>query len=275
MWIKNGTGYLYYDSNQGSDFTFPDKSINSSKSAAGHTLLQIYKSTNVGYAMYDDEEPDKYKDFYDAHSKGTVGYDSTSGFWLVHSVPKYPPYYKERIYYYPNSGREYGQSMLCMSLPLSEINSAGRQFQTTGPHFYNFSMPDSLKDTLPNLYDATVNKKQIPVPSSHIATLKSKGGMEFTSFAKSKKFGKDLYAGLVSPSLKKSLLAETWVFEEKNRLQLCCVPEETHCPYNVYNVKYLNFSEEVHFKSCYDHSKWAVALDKSTLCIGDINRRVS
>ena len=225
--------------------------------------------------MYNDEEPNKYKDFHDAHSKGTVGYDCSSGFWLVHSVPKYPPYYKDKYYYYPESGREFGQSMLCMSLPLSEINTAGRQFQTVGPHFYNFSMPDSLRDKLPELYQATVNKKQICDPTSRIASLTSKGGMKFTSFAKSKRFGKDLYAGLVSPSLKKSLLVETWVFKEYNRLNVCCVPEEAYCQYNVYNVRELKFNDVVYFKVHYDHSKWAFALDMSTLCVGDINRKVS
>ena len=223
--------------------------------------------------MYNDEEPDKYKDFRDAHSKGTVGYDSTSGFWLVHSVPRYPPFYNEGQYSYPYSGREYGQSMLCMSLPLSEINTAGKQFQTTGPHFYNFSMPESLRDKLSDLYQATASKKQLPDPSSRIATLTSKGGLEFTHFAKSKTFGKDLYAGLVSPSLKKSLLAETWIRGDK--VTACCVPEETHCQNNVYNVQELNFTKEINYTETKDHSKWAVALDNSTLCIGDINRMVS
>ena len=136
-------------------------------------------------------------------------------------------------------------------------------------------MPESLRDKLSDLYQATASKKQLPDPSSRIATLTSKGGLEFTHFAKSKTFGEDLYAGLVSPSLKKSLLAETWVFKEEMRLNICCMAEETPCRYNVYNVKELKFSEEVYFKSHYDHSKWAVALDKSTLCVGDINRRVS
>ena len=272
--IKEGRSYLYYDSNRYGSFLHSDKSIDSPTNAVSYTLSQVYDSAgNVGYAMYSDEPPGKKAGVNYAHSKGTVGYDSTSGFWLVHSVPRFPPYYNERIYYYPKSGWDNGQSMLCMSLPLSEINSVGRQFQTTRPYFYSLSMPNSLKDTLPNLYDATVNKKQIHYPSSRIATLKSMGGMEFTSFAKSKTFGKDLYAGLVSPSLKKSLLAETWIRTDK--VTLCCEPEETHCQYNVYNVNYLKFNKEVSYKETKDHSKWAVALDKSTLCIGDINRMVS
>ena len=131
-------------------------------------------------------------------------------------------------------------------LPLSEINTAGRQLQTTGPHFYDFVMPDSLRDTLPDLYHVTVNKENIYNPSFRIATLISKGGVKFTSFVKSKTFGKDLYAGLVSPRLKKSLLTETWIRGDK--VTACCVPEETHCQNNVYNVQELNFNKEVYYK---------------------------
>ena len=271
--FTEGTGYLYYDSKQYGSFTASDKSISSSTSAVGYTLSQIYDSTaNVGYAFYNNETPNGHKYGSDAHSKGVVGYDSESGFWFVHSVPEFPPKKKES-YKYPNSGVIYGQSMLCMSLPLSEINTAGRQFQTVGPKLYDFYMPDSLRDILPDLYDVTVNHKRTYNPTSRIATLTSKGGIEFTSFAKSKNFDKDLYAGLVSPSLRKSLLVETWIRTEK--ISKCCEPEELHCPYDVYNVNWVKFNEEVSYHETKDHSKWAVALDKSTLCIGDINRMVS
>ncbi|KAI6657001.1 hypothetical protein LOD99_16302 [Oopsacas minuta] len=270
-WIVEGTGYLYFDSHQGSKLYFPDKSINSLNSAPGYTLSQLYKSSgSVGYAMYNDETPDATKDSTDAHSKGVVAYDSNSGFWLVHSVPSFPPY-AGKSYSYPESGEIYGQSMLCMSLSLSNINTVGRQFQTNGPNFYNFSMPSSLISSLPDLYQATVNKKRVSVPSYNIATLTSMGGMRFTSFAKAKEFNKDLYSMLVAPKLQKSLLVETWIRGDKACDCSVCEPHNM-CNYVVDDVNYVNFTEEVQYVETKDHSKWAVSKDKTTICIGDINR---
>ena len=272
-WIKEGTGYLYLDSENSGKFILPDKSINDSRSSAGHTLSQIYNSSpeSVGYAMYNDEEPDETKDFMRAHSKGVVSYDSSSGFWLVHSVPKYPPY-SNSSYSYPWSGTVYGQSMLCMSLPLIGINKAGRQFQTNGPHFYNYSMPESLQSQLQDLYDATKYNKTVNGTDFNIEMLITTGGNDFTSFAKSEFFEKDLYASLVSLTLKKPLLVESWV---RGDVVPSCCPPSPNCSYDVYDVETLSFGGIMNFTEKQDHSKWAVADDKSTLCIGDINRMVS
>ena len=223
----------------------------------------------VGYAMYNDEDPNGTDDSDRAHSKGVVSYDSSSGFWLVHSVPKYPPY-PNSSYSYPSSGTTYGQSMLCMSLTLDGINKAGIQFQTNGPHFYKYSMPESLQSNLQDLYDATKFNKTVNGTDSNIEKLTTMGRKYFTSFAKSRSFDKDLYSALVAPTLRKSLLVESWIRGEV--VSSCCPP---NCYYAVYNVATLRIGDIMNFTETQDHSKWAVADDKSTLCIGDINRMVS
>ena len=62
-------------------------------------------------------------------------YDKTEGFWLIMSIPHFPP---ERAsgFSYPHSGKVYGQSILCVSLPYSSIEEVGN---------YNmFQIPSSL-----------------------------------------------------------------------------------------------------------------------------------
>ena len=270
-YMRDGTGYLYYDETQGSTMLFPNKPINSSMSAPGYTLSQIYGSKTVGYAMYNDELPDGNKLSDLAHSKGVVGYDSTCGFWLIHSVPRFPPLASES-YSYPESGTIFGQSMLCVSLSLTGINTTGRQFQTNGPRFYDFSMPKSLIAVLPSLYNVTKLNITISNPPYHKVQLVSMGGMVFKSLAKSKEFGMDLYANLVAPALQKSLYVETWI----RGLEACncsvCFPPK--CDYVIDNINYVNFGYDLVYNSTRDHSKWAVTKDKSFLCIGDINRMV-
>ncbi|CAJ0915910.1 unnamed protein product, partial [Mesorhabditis belari] len=52
------------------------------------------------------------------HTKGTLFFDGQTGVWLVHSVPKFPP---PDHYQYPDSGTDYGQTMLCMTFTYAQL----------------------------------------------------------------------------------------------------------------------------------------------------------
>jgi len=56
---------------------------------------------------------------------GDVCFDKTSGFWLVHSVPNFPPNASDG-YSYPDSGTVFGQTFLCVTYEYSELNAIGR-----------------------------------------------------------------------------------------------------------------------------------------------------
>ena len=64
--------------------------------------------------MYTDETPSG--STYDSygHTKGDVGFDSTSGFWLIHSTPRWPNA-PPSTYNFPENEKDYGQSFLCMT----------------------------------------------------------------------------------------------------------------------------------------------------------------
>merc|ERR1712048_813520 len=51
--------------------------------------------SELNYAMYNDEHPNGKKSTSWAHSNGVIGFDGTSGFWLTHSMPKWPPMLKD------------------------------------------------------------------------------------------------------------------------------------------------------------------------------------
>ncbi len=59
------------------------------------------------------------------HTKGVLAVDKKSGFWLVHSVPKFPTPYAQS--YKWNASETYGQTFLCLSLSQDQVNSAARQ----------------------------------------------------------------------------------------------------------------------------------------------------
>jgi hypothetical protein len=115
---------------------------------------------DVAFLMYNDETPDGTEHFGRAHQKGmlqkfkkiqaqakiwqgatralsnlmirnffpgVVAFDDKQGFWLVHSVPKFPPKAKYG-FGYPESGHRYGQMFLCISLNGSHFNAIGELY---------------------------------------------------------------------------------------------------------------------------------------------------
>lgn len=48
--------------------------------------------------------------------------DNKEGFWLIHSVPHFP---QTREYIFPKTGTVYGQSFLCVSLDIINLNKVG------------------------------------------------------------------------------------------------------------------------------------------------------
>lgn len=77
--------------------------------------------------MYNDQDPRIPIVFliYGGHTKGIVGADSTGGFWLVQSVPKYPSR-STKGYQYPKTGFSHGQSALCITLTPESLNLVGK-----------------------------------------------------------------------------------------------------------------------------------------------------
>lgn len=82
----------------------------------------------IMWIVYNDAPTNGNTTFTLGHSKGTVVADSSSGFWLVHSVPHFPqlPYQNNNSYTYPKTGVKYGQSFLCMSMTAQVLDKVGQ-----------------------------------------------------------------------------------------------------------------------------------------------------
>jgi hypothetical protein len=88
-------------------------------------LILHFRLQNIFYAFYNDEHPNGTVSFTRGHTKGVLAFDGNSGFWLIHSVPHFPPPVSEG-FSYPHSGRMYGQSALCVQLSASDLNELGK-----------------------------------------------------------------------------------------------------------------------------------------------------
>lgn len=232
------------------------------------------------FAAYNDEHPAGKTDFNRGHMKGLMAFDDISGFWLIHSVPKFPLTLNGTTYSYPNSGRVYGQSFLCITFSSASLDDIGIQLIFGQPSFYDKFIPPSFEQLYPNLAKALAKKsrtkgsRKSKSPTSSMKKLQSLKGQSFISFYKNNKFGHDLYDNFVAPELDSSFYVETWNHCSSPD---CNLPSDCSHSNKVFNVRSLNV-DKFSFNTTNDHSKWAVSdskSDASWICIGDINRQES
>ncbi|XP_014206980.1 plancitoxin-1 [Copidosoma floridanum] len=300
--IKNGAAYLYMHSNNyNNGWTLSDKDIGSKESIPAYTLAPFYdkkQSKDFMWILYNDQPPNKPSIMYNGHTKGAVMVNEHKGFWLIHSVPNFPPEPEHGVqsnrqkkendvndaeaskskvnnlpvgeYNYPSSGKVNGQSFMCISTIGNHFDTIGKQLMYNQILVFKKNLPKDISDKYTVLTDAANEKKIKKEPYNNSVNFYSTGGMEFKSFAKSSKWARDLYDDFVAPELNTDLYAETWL-NGRGRL-----PSECNAS-SVYNVQLVYLSiAKVEFKSSHDHSKWAVSNDGknkgSWVCIGDINR---
>ncbi|XP_024875742.1 plancitoxin-1 [Temnothorax curvispinosus] len=294
--VRRGLAYLYITSNTvDKGWQLSTRKISANNSIPGNTLAPLYDDSVASKAfwiLYNDDPPNRPINGKNGHTKGAVMANKKQGFWLIHSVPNYPPVpnsgndtrrYSQRQnvtenstpgnrseYDYPTSGMHYGQSFLCISVDGDQFDSIGQQLMYNQITVYRRSIPVKFAAAFPVLTDAANQKRIRKAPFTSKTLLKSSDGVQFVSFAKSDKWQKDLYDEFVAPTLKTDLFAETWL-NGRGRLPSDCAQVK------VYNIMSIHLKPvDIDFKSSHDHSKWAVAVEgkanRTWVCIGDINR---
>jgi deoxyribonuclease II len=143
---ESGLNYLFVTSSS-SNWTMSQKLMNDSSSMVGKTFEEVYidRKDNKIKLLYNDEAPTGEVDEVLGHTKGVVVANDISGFWVIHSVPKFPPEIEKAVYDFPESGKTYGQSFLCISMTGDQIWKVGKQLQFNEPHFYSSHVPENLK----------------------------------------------------------------------------------------------------------------------------------
>ena len=287
--IRKGLAYLYItDATVGTGWQLSARSIATNSSIPGNTLAPLYNDENAEenlWALYNDSPPDAPSIGSYGHTKGVAVVNSGQGFWLIHSVPSFPPAPKAGDltrppksdhlnitgrYDYPQSGTVYGQSFLCVSLDADQFNTIGKQLMYNEIIVYAKNIPDTLAAKYPLLRNAT-NEKRIKLPPyDDKAVIKSLRSVEFTSFAKGGKWQRELYADFVGPQLQTDLYVQSWQ-NGPGKLPSICTGRK------IYNVKSLIFgAASVDYANTHDHSKWAISATNKTsthwVCIADINR---
>ncbi|VDN00725.1 unnamed protein product [Thelazia callipaeda] len=277
---RNGSAFLYMDAKD-RKWLLSEVSIENAKQSIGFTLQQYYDAINnleIFSVMYNDEFPYPENETVSAtagHAKGVVVFSKMNGFWLIHSVPKFP---RNRTYEYPKSGLLYGQMGLCVSMNYSQLHKIALHLYYSHIFIYSYKLPSHIAADIPLLQKVVSKEHQHGSPFYRQDLIYSTDGQEFMHFAKIAAFKKDLYFDLLAPAIKASLAVGTWQHETSinHNLHSWCTDQS---PYKVLDVKNITLPFNITFSNLLDHSKFAVSIidyhkiPVPWVCIGDINRQ--
>ena len=139
-----GTEYVYFDSTMASSGTLSLSSHHIDKDGAlPNTLKQVNgtpgaSTMHLGWFFYNDENPITGQVVGSrGHTKGVLAFDlgSNTAFWLIQSVPKFPPKGK---YGFPTTGEPNAQTLLCITLQDASVSQsiARQMFGAQQPNVY-------------------------------------------------------------------------------------------------------------------------------------------
>jgi len=260
--------------------------ITQEESLLGQTLGILYsqaKQPSSSFVFYNDAPPpDAGKESSNfAHAKGVHVMDSSTGFWLIHSIPLFGhPSGTGVKYSYPETGKDNGQTAICISFDTrSQVDNVLTQLLTMRPNVYGINETKDISSITDKLAQLKERKwpKQVDESVVKIKSLKGKIFASFSRNARSTK--KDLYVEMIAPEIESDLLVESW-----RRGAGTPLPSNCSRKYKVNNVESVELSFEggsiartKPWSFLEDHSKWAVSTDerKHVSCIGDINRMAS
>ncbi|XP_054163409.1 deoxyribonuclease-2-like [Oppia nitens] len=276
--VDTGFHYAFITSESKSGWILSDLGITDKKSIFGQTLQPLYDKfidSHISYINYNDQTPDNKTTSGGAHAKGVVGIDKTHGFWLIHSVPKFASKESTHTYEYPKTGGRYGQTALCISISIAEVDKVIEQLLYMQPQVYSIKVSSDLKSVSKNI--AALENKDWETGQLNVRYIQSTGGVNYTSFSKSPGDHVDLYADIVAPKLSTDLYAETWRQGVGTPLPSECDLKKTVENVHTIGYKFSNSKLSGQFDYLNDHSKWAIGKTsaKPYVCFGDMNRMKS
>ncbi len=234
-------------------------------------LIRTLNTTHSNYILYNDQPPNGWTTAIKAHSKGIIVFNEHRGFWIIHSIPKFPDFKSNNIFLQDYT---FGQSIVCISFrtPLLEIISTANL--VNNPNVYDFSISNNIQQRFPTLYRWIINGERSK-ETYQTQLFQTLGGMDLFIFSKSRKWNQDLFESLIAPYFNYDFIVASWQNgASANVMPSYCRPNHTHQIENVRKLCMNSLKDDcwVHTR---DHSKWAISNQNFIVCVGDINRQYS
>jgi deoxyribonuclease-2 len=300
--------FIYADSNTPGSFTTGDIT-SSSDNALANTVSQLglyggnVDTTSVGWVIWNDQvykdvsgkpidhEQDGNGNYY-AHSKGHIGFDNQTGFWLTHSAPGFP--YSHDIcpasWSFNSHQAYFAQHFFCSTFNYgsSTMNSISKYLASYYLYVYDSNVPTTYNP--PQSFQNLISGQFTTGTSSLL--YKTAGNTNFICFGKNGQTGSDLWEDYVAPGLSTGLNVESWCggdFSDSTGCQPsnCAgqpivnpsAPQQGESTYAFDSVciESFDFGNGNSFDTAHNHAKFAIAKGGSSpwVCLGDINRQTT
>lgn len=256
----NSLQYYKYDQN-----LFPPTHI---------TKYALSEETDFNYFFWNDDKTVKggsssSASSTKAHAKGSLIYDSNSGVFLLHSLPRFPTRTSENIILeeLPSNAGSYGQHFLCISISKDTAEIIAKLLNCINIS-NNKSVESDRVNTTPNKWVQSLinNKMDSSCEIEHKTIIKSIAGKEFTFFGKNYKNKIIPFDTTMREAYNDHFYVRTW-----SRPALAPAQYGTYNLVNVLEVKYDTYN----YKVTLEHSKWGITYDKNIVCFADINHTES
>jgi deoxyribonuclease-2 len=278
------TSYGYIDSNTAAykgPLQLTSKSLDCGKNCAlGATLSQIIDDKLTSFRVqWNDELPTAFtsnlRSGTSGHTKGVLSGNQTEGFFLIHSVPKFPDL-SGSVFSWGSASTTYGQTFFCMSLDSENIELAANGILFADPLTYDSVMPSGLTSVYPTVTKLIAGQRSEGTSLMNLSTILDNSMVSY--FSKSGSTSIDIFENLIQPSLEVDMYVETW--RRPPVMDSYCNPPHAWESININNLAFVDENgKEVTFKYTQDHSKFSLAVNSTSqkhwICIGDMNRMTS
>ena len=260
--VLKAAGSFSYYLQYGSSFVKSNFTLDQSTSGCVmQTAGQMYGIPSGGQsyalAVYNDEPPGLTVGSQYAHQKGMLMSDSTSGYWLVHSMPLWPNDFSHSGPG-PFPTGDYAQSITCVTVSSATADVIAGSLMVSRPYIFASRFDADLSSTLP-AFQAFANKQYTSTADPVLSPIKSLGGEAYLQFAKSAQWGQDLWDDLIAPYYQTPMAVETWRNGVGGRISSVCAMADGSSTkifdYEVFMVAQVAMPDGTTWKGTKDHSK--------------------
>ena len=262
--------------------------IESSRSMVARTLSPIYAYPgDFSFVMYNDEPGrNGRRNMNLGFSKGVLAANKDQGFWMVHSLPQFPPR-ADQCYDYPRNNGE-GDMFFCMSIKADKLDKVVTQLKTIQPNVYDSYLREDIVTKVTEI--TSLNGQNMynqggggmygagygvanPEGKEEIELSKGKKITSYSRFTNRDQTG-DFYQ-----SLERSLQKNIFVKTRDSSLGSSCSGyvqtlniKRVGMSFNPQAVPLYAYSTGP-WNNNYDRSRWVVTAQENEVCITDLDRR--